>query len=254
MPQHVWGDPSPNSRPYRISGQSRPYRLFGKSASKPVMEEVAIAVDLLDPKCAVVLDGCKRFLLTELEDSLPSSFAKNPHPSSAQVHIFIRQVAHLRNPSPSGEEGLQNGNVPHERAVGVGAGVRVVLLEVIEIFEETPKVGQGDGAGKATGLFDPYVHLAEGVDGYQVLPLEEVEEGFQSRHLALDALLLEGAEEALDVGAESGFVHRGEGGDLQVGGEVFGELAEIDRVGFEGLGAEVLLVAAVEKELRDGLL
>src|SRR5215203_2491583 len=108
------------------------------------------------------------------------------------------------------------------------------------------KVVERNGARQAAGLFDPHFHLAERVDGDGVLPLQEVEEGLQGSHLALDALLLEGAEEALDVGSKSGLVHLGEGGDLEVLGQVLTELAEVDRVGLEGLRAEVLLVLAVE--------
>lgn len=94
-------------------------------------------------------------------------------------------------------------------------------------------------------FFDPLIHLAEGIDGDGVFPFQEVEEGRQSGDFALDALLFQGAEEGLDVGAEGCLVHGGQGGDLQVRGQVLRELAEVDGVGLEGLWAEVLLVAVI---------
>src|SRR5579862_3630227 len=121
-------------------------------------------------------------------------------------------------------------------------------------MEEALEIGQRETPGEALRLLDPDIHLAEGVDGYEVLPLEEVEQGLEGGDLALDALLGEAGEEGLDVEAEGGLVDGFEVGRGEVGGQEIGDLAEIDRVGLQGLGTEVLLVAAVEQELLDRFL
>jgi len=81
-----------------------------------------------------------------------------------------------------------------------------------------------------------------------------VKEDLQGGDLSFHALFGKAGEEGLDVEAEGGLVDGFEVGCGKVGGQEIGHLTEIDRVGFEGLGAKVLFVAAVEQELLDRFL
>src|SRR4029434_828021 len=103
-------------------------------------------------------------------------------PTLAQIHILVLEAAHFGDPGPRRKEGLQNSNIPDEGSVCVGAGVGMLVLEAVEVLKEALEVGQGDGAREAASLLDSHVHLAKGVDGDEILPLEEVEEGLQGRH------------------------------------------------------------------------
>lgn len=254
VPQHVGSHLTLQPRPLGAAAEHGADGLLGEAAFQAVVEEVAVVLRLGLPERAVVPEGGQGLFVAELEDSLPAPLAQDADAAAAQVHVLVQEVADLGHPGAGREEDLQHGDVPHQGAVGVGVAVGLVALLAVEVLEEALQVGQGDGPRQTAGLLDPHLHLAEGVDGDGVLPFQEVEEGLENRHLALDALLLERAEEALDVGAQGRLVHGREIGDLQVRRQVLLELPQVDGVRLQRLGAQVLLVAAVEQELRDGFL
>jgi hypothetical protein len=189
-----------------------------------------------------------------LEESLAGSLAQDADPALNQVYVLKAEVTDLGDPGPGGEESLQDGDISNEGSVSRSGATWGRHLGLIDVLEEAPEVRQGEAARKALGLFDPDVHLAEGVDRYEVFSLQKVEEGLEGGDLALHALLGEAGEEGLDVEAKGDFVDGLEVGLGEVRRQEIGDLAQIDRVGFQGLGAEVLLVAAVEQELLDRFL
>src|SRR5437879_3985739 len=118
----------------------------------------------------------------------------------ADVHALFQEKGGNRmskhvGSEVKGESGLGSVTAEH-RADGL-FGEAVADAGV----EEGLEIGQGQGAGETLRFLDPDLHLAEGIDGDQVLPLEEVEEGLEGGDFSLDALLGEAGEEGLDVEA-----------------------------------------------------
>jgi hypothetical protein len=252
VPEHVRGHVEEHPGVPGVSPERCAYGLLGELGAVPVAEEGGVFLVVLLPESQVVLQGGQGFFVAELEDPLPSSFTQDTDPLLAEVDVLVSQAADLSDAGSGGEEELDDGDVSEEEAVG-GGFLSGGLLEAVEVAEELLEVCQRDASRQAAGLFDPDVHLAEGVHRDGVFSFEEVEEGLQGRHLPFDTLLLQMVEEALDVVPQGGFVDSGEVGDRELPGEVLGELPQVDGVRLQSLGAEIFLVLTVEQELFGSL-
>jgi hypothetical protein len=251
--EHVGGDVAGDTGLGGVAAEHGADRLLREAAAKAVVEKVAVFGFLVrSAEESVVAEGSQGPEgIGQLEDALARSLAQDANAAPAEVHVFEAKVADLGDAGAGGEEDLEDGDVPDQRAETERVSGLARLLRAVEMAEEALEIGQRNGARQALGFLDPNVHLPKGVDGDRVLSLQEVEERLKRGDLALDAFLGQRAEEALDVAPERGLIDGLEGECGSSGGQMIDELPEIDGIGLEGLRTEVLFVAAVEKELRD---
>ena len=203
----------------------------------------------------VLSEDPRDVLVPEGQDPLPASLPEDRRLAAPEVDVGRAQVADLGHAGAGGEEQLQHRDVPDQDAIRLRFPVPHLSLETVDVPEQPLQVGQGDRPRQALLLLDPDVDFPEGVHQDLVLPLQVVEEGFERGNLPFDALVGQVVpEQALDVGPEGDLVDPAQLGQAEPGLQIDPELAQVDLVGLEGLGAEVLLVLAVKEKLCNRIL
>ena len=212
--------------------------LVGQLAAQAVHEEISAECNVVFEGFLVQRQRVYDLTVTDLDDSFPRTFSVNQGVAAFEVDVGRFQRAQFGYSHSSGEQQLNDGNVPDATAeLIVGLGCR--LLRIHSVQKRLDRM-ERDCLWQEFCLPETDVKFCERIFSQQFPVFQMMEECFQARDLAPDGLGL-----VLSVQSGDKVVHDALSEAVLSAGAESRILIQVDPVGLQSFVVQTLAVRAV---------